>query len=39
MKRRLVRLTDTKNNEARLTPLAQAPAEVFKQALTTQFVR
>ncbi|BBI72683.2 hypothetical protein HAALTHF_23300n [Vreelandella aquamarina] len=33
VKRRLVRLTDTKNNEARLVPLTQAATEVFKQAL------
>ncbi|WP_234346805.1 tyrosine-type recombinase/integrase [Halomonas sp. G11] len=28
-----MRLTDTKNNEARLVPLTQAATEVFKQAL------
>lgn len=33
VKRRVVRLTDTKNNEARLVPLTQAVTEVFKQAL------
>lgn len=33
VKRRVVRLTDTKNNEARLVPLTQAATEVFKQAL------
>ncbi|WP_235506970.1 site-specific integrase [Cobetia sp. UCD-24C] len=33
VKRRVVRLTDTKNNEARLVPLTLAATEVFKLAL------
>ena len=35
VRRRVVRLTDTKNNEARLVPLTQAATEVFKQALNS----
>ncbi|WP_299236440.1 tyrosine-type recombinase/integrase [uncultured Halomonas sp.] len=33
VKRRVGRLTDTKNNEARLVPLTQAATEMFKQVL------